>query len=203
VARSVAAALLTGGDVTELPASAIAFVKLVFDGNEQVLSLLPTKATEAVNEVDALAAASLSWLQFLKLVSASIKGQRRGDQASEEEEIANKALSIRRLLANARTARNVNEESNSVLSNTSSCEGLVSSHRDSLVSTGSTTSSISEETISQARSQTGVHHLDDSLDSMTDILALVGRKAALGTLNDWKVIDDELAQHDSGVEWGI
>lgn len=195
VARSVAAALLTTGNIADLPASAIAFVKLVFDGNEGVIASLPTATTEAINEVDALAAASLTWLQFLKLISASIKGHEYSNDG-----VASKALSIRRLLATARMARVVTSEELVLSSGPSHSSSDTSSHRDSLTSTAS---SISEETImTPTRGQQGAQ-LDESLDTLTDVLALLGRKAALGTLDNWKVQDGESEQHDSGVEWGV
>ncbi|UZJ51259.1 hypothetical protein CBS101457_000579 [Exobasidium rhododendri] len=198
VARSVAAALVTTGSRSELPASAVAFVRLVFEGNDAILATLPIGAFEAVNEVDALAAASLHWLQFLRLITATMKNESVVDST---DVIVEKALSIRRLLASARFARNVNEDY--ALSNNASTSfsNTISSHRDSLTSTASTASSISEETAPMTPKSQGPQ-LDDSLDTLTDILALLGRRAALGTLLDWNEKDGESEQHDSGVEWG-
>lgn len=206
VARSVAAALLSSAEGAELPMCAVAFIKLVFDGNDAILAVVPRGSIEAVNEVDALAAASLNWLQFLRLIAASAKGQNKisGDV------IAEKALHIRRLLASARMARSVIEEAMLISTTSMNSNDLVASspsHRDSLSSnfsstTSSSPSTPSEDTQGQMRGQKGAQ-LDDTLDILTDILALLGKKAALGTLHDWKRHDEEYEQHDSGVEWGV
>lgn len=196
VARSVAAALLTAGDPAELPACAEAFVKLVFDGTDVVAATLPNAGAEAVNEVDALAAAALTWLQFLKLLSATVKGQ-EGDSAYNDS-IVQKALDVRRYLACARIARVAGEEGNAGVPE------AVASHRDSVTSSSSSMASYPSSDASTMSDDGGREQgaqLDESLDTLTDILSLLGRKAALGTLGDWKNPVGE--QHDSGVEWDV
>lgn len=199
VARSVAAALLKAGEGSELPACATAFVKLVFDGNDALLSLLPRReSVEAVNEVDALAAASLTWLQFLRLIATAKNGQ-----GNSSEVIAEKALYIRRLLASARMARNGLEEA-LLLANAGIINDSASSHRDSLSSTASSSPSIVNSNLMedvQVYLKGQGAYLDDVLDTMTDILSVLGSKAALGTLNNWKREEDACEKHDSGVEW--
>jgi hypothetical protein len=202
VARSVAAALISSFEGIELPMCAVSFIKLVFDGNDALLAVIPKGALEPVNEVDALAAATLNWLQFLRLVAASAKGQSKGNDL-----IAEKALHIRRLLASARMARSTIEEAMLLIS-TTDLTTTGSSHRDSLSSnfsstTSSSPSTPSEDTQGQMQGHQGAH-LDDTLDTLTDILALLGSKAALGTLHDWKRHEQDAEhQHDSGVEWGV
>jgi hypothetical protein len=140
--------LLSSAEGAELPMCAVAFIKLVFDGNDAILAVVPRGAVEAVNEVDALAAASLNWLQFLRLIAASAKGQSKisGDV------IAEKAVHIRRLLASARMARSVIEEAMLITTTSMNSNDLVASspsHRDSLSSNFSSTTSSSPSTPSE------------------------------------------------------
>lgn len=218
VARDVAIALLRTGEeeVLAMPACAKAFIALVLDGqkgNEEgdaeiadVLQNSLSAGAVPMNEADALAAATISWLSFLRTLSTYLT---EDSTKTDGNKIAQSTISIRRLLASARACRPIlTEESLIELRDVSYSKQYPSGHRDSLASTLSTAPSV---TASEAGSLTtehtaklaAQHNFDDALDTLTDILAVLGKRAASGgEFSKEKLLQPD-ENVDSGVEWSL
>ncbi|PWN37176.1 uncharacterized protein FA14DRAFT_170058 [Meira miltonrushii] len=225
VAKDVAVALARTGEeeVLAMPACAKAFIALVLgggvlpqkgkgeDGEVEIADILQKSLSVGavpMNEADALAAATLSWLSFLRTLSTYLS---EDSTKTDGNKIAQSTISIRRLLASARACRPIlTEESLIELRDASPvyAKQYPSGHRDSLASTLSTAPSV---TVSEAGSITNEytaklaaqHNFDDALDTLTDILAVLGKRAASGgEFSKEKLLQPD-ENVDSGVEWTL
>ncbi|MCO5555705.1 hypothetical protein L7F22_009250 [Adiantum nelumboides] len=225
VAKDVAVALVRTGEeeVLAMPACAKAFISMVLgeeallqkgkeeEGEVEIADVLQNSLSVGavpMNEADALAAATLSWLSFLRTLSTYLS---EDSTKTDGNKIAQSTISIRRLLASARSCRPIlTEESLVELKEASTiyAKQYQSSHRDSLASTLSTAPSV---TVSEAGSLinesnaklAAQHNFDDALDTLTDILAVLGKRAASGgEFSKEKLLQPD-ENSDSGVEWTL
>ncbi|PWN90012.1 hypothetical protein FA10DRAFT_266531 [Acaromyces ingoldii] len=201
LARQTALTLLPMIDES---AAARSLVKLVLAGNAEVDGLVDI---EAKDDVDALAASTLGWIRFLRLFTLSMSAD--AGEASRVS-IVETSLSIRRFLASARPR--LTEEVRIAATHRDSLDSTTSSISSSSTPSASATPSILSDSTSTATPTfdvaapaSAVYELEESIDTLTDILAVLCRRASLFGVTkkgavDWKT-DDEGS--DSGVEWAI
>jgi hypothetical protein len=207
VARTVALAIVRASEQgsVSIPLSAVELVSLVL-GEKEAKAMTSRAGFRAApsEEIDSLAAAALAWIGFLRLLSQQLNADAKQQDLSN---VASSAISIRRLLAAARTVRLTALDENladlTVATLTSTDRLYV--HRDSLASVASSQASISSSeeatTITQSASRIAQNNLDDALDTLTDILTVLGRRAAMGGRFTKETLLRSDEQTDSGVEW--
>lgn len=224
VAKDVAVALMRSEEqeVFAMPASAKAFIALVMGSetlspenkgkNEaEIADVLQTSLSVGavpMNEAEALATATLSWLSFLRTLSTCLSDDTIAKTKADNDKIAQSTISIRRLLASARSCRPILTEESLVELNEANivyAQQHQSGHRDSLASTMSIAPSLTmsdegNESIGKLAAQ---HNFDDALDTLTDILAVLGKRAASGGQFSKEKFLQPDENIDSGVEWSL
>lgn len=181
-------------------ASAFSLVRLVL-GPAAANACLPVAVGEvggrkprAEDEVDALAATALGWLGFLRLFANSkSKTDEEKSSASSSTALVEAALSLRRLLAHpvpairhAYTSGHLNSVDLVARANADTGEGArIDSASESAAADAEMEAEAAETVLEEAK------------DRLTDVLALIGRRAARAAAG-WK---DEESDSDSGVDF--